>query len=450
RNEDKGSYPWVTSDSALFANPYVVGRNSPNIERRSNINASLVVRYRGNTVNIDAISAVLDYRKSFPQPFDGDFTAVDLSKVRSDDRIQTYTQEIRVSSNTNADRRLNWTMGTFLWMAPNGSNINNVFRTPAAGGFTTERNSTFNNGGIAFFGQSTYRLTSRLSATAGLRYDRETRKLGQDRRTVQANGTITQTNPYTDFATTFGAVTPKVSLYYQASQNSFVYAQYARGFRAGGLNAFAPTFVDVPYGPEYSDNYEIGLKNTLLNNRLRLNLTGFYLQQRNQQINVIENGFFLIRNTGSMNNLGTEIELMALPVKGLQVEWNASTSQADYTQLTANVRGVNRDLSGNKPLFNPEFASFAAVQYRYPLQQGASLFVRGEQRYTGAYYLNFDNVIRQNAFTVYNAKAGVTVKNVELSVWGRNLTDVQYRTWATAVFLLSNPRFWGATLSGHF
>lgn len=51
---------------------------------------------------------------------------------------------------------------------------------------------------------------------------------------------------------------------------------------------------------------------------------------------------------------------------------------------------------------------------------------------------------------LYNAKAGVTVKNVELFVWGRNLTEVQYRTWATSLFLLSNPRLWGVTLSSRF
>ena len=450
QNADKGSYPWVSSDSTLFASPYTVGRNSENLERRSNVNVSAVVRYRGRHVNLDAVSAVLDYQKWFPQGFDGDFTPVDLRTVYSDDHIRTYTQEVRVSSNTNLGGRFNWTVGTFLWTSPKGTNVNNTVSKVLTGSSTAVRNSLYNNNGMAFFGQATYRLTNRLTALAGLRFDRETRKLGQDRSTIQPNGAVTVNNLYTDFATTFGAVTPKVSLSYELSAASLLYVQYARGFRAGGLNAFAPTFDDVPYGPEYSDNYEVGFKNTLLDNRLRVNLTGFLLAQRNQQINVIENGFFLIRNTGSMNNLGAEIEVMALPTRRVQVEWNASLSDARYARLTANVNGSNRDLTGNKPLFNPGAASFLAVQYRYPLRGQASIFVRGEQRYTGAYYLNFDNVIRQSPFILYNARAGVTVKNVELAVWGRNLTDVQYRTWATTLFLLSNPRMWGVTLSSRF
>ena len=445
RNADKGSYPWVTTDSALFASPYVVGRNSDNLERRNNVNASVVARYRGRRINVEAISAVLDYKKFFPQGFDGDFTAAPISTVFSDDHVRTYTQEVRVSSNTNENERFNWTLGTFLWNAPNGTKLTTIAQSTSA-----VTGSTFTNGGAALFGQATYQLTDRLSATAGLRYDHETRKLGQERRTILANGTVNVTNPFTNFETDFGAVTPKFSVQYQASAGSFVYAQYARGFRAGGLNVFAPNVADIPYGPEYSDNYEVGIKNTLFNNRLRLNLTAFYLQQRNQQINVIENGFFLIRNTGSLNNLGTEIEVMAQPAKGLQMQWNASTSNAEYSRLTAFVQGKNRDLTGNKALFNPAFASFLAVQYRYPVRENLSVFLRGEQRYSGAYYLNFDNVIRQSPFTVYNARAGVTLKNTELAIWGRNLNDAQYRTWATGVFLLSSPRQWGVTLSNRF
>ena len=445
RNADKGSYPWVTSDSVLFASPYVVGRNGENLERRNNLNASVVARYRGRRINVDAISAVLDYKKFFPQGFDGDFTPVTVSTVFSDDHVRTYTQEIRVSSNTNENQRFNWTLGTFLWTAPDGTKLTTVAQSTSA-----VTGSGFTNGGAALFGQATYQLTNRLSATAGLRYDRESRQLGQERKTILANGTVNITNPYTIFKTSFGAVTPKFSVQYQASAASFVYAQYARGFRAGGLNVFAPNVADIPYGPEYSDNYEIGVKNTLFNNRLRLNLTAFYLQQRNQQINIIENGFFLIRNTGNLNNFGTEIEVMALPVRGLQVQWNASTSNAEYTSLTAYIQGKNRDLTGNKALFNPAFASFLAVQYRYPVSEQLFVFARGEQRYSGAYYLNFDNVIRQSPFSVYNARAGVTFRNAELAIWGRNLFDAHYRTWATGLFLLSAPRQWGVTLSNRF
>lgn len=100
-----------------------------------------------------------------------------------------------------------------------------------------------------------------------------------------------------------------------------------------------------------------------------------------------------------MTNLGAELEVMTLPVRGLQLDWAASVRQASYASLTANVQGKNRDLTGNKPLFNPPAASFLAAQYRYPVGKSASVFVRGEQRYSGAYYLNFDYAIRRMCST---------------------------------------------------
>ena len=450
RNEDYGSYPWVGSDSLLFANPYTVARNQPNIERRNNMNASLKVNYRGTRVQVNAISAYLNYERWFPELLDVDFSAQDVTRAQNRFRIPTFTQEIRLSSVQEIASPLNWTVGTYWWTAPDGTNANTFSRGLPADAVDVQRNSTFNNRGLAFFGQATYAVTDRWSVTAGLRYDYERRGLEQERYSVQPDGTITDELPFIDLASTFEAFTPKVVVSRQVTENTLAYAQYARGFRAGGLNALAPTPADVPFAPEYSNNYEIGLKNMLWNNKLRLNLTGFYLQQRDQQVTVIEDAFFLTRNTGDMNNLGAEVEATMLPVKGLQLEWTASISSAEYVRLLTVVNGENRDLSGNEPLFNPGVASFLAIQYARPLGNEVSAFVRGEHRYTGAYYMNFDNVIRQSSFHVFNARAGVTYRQYELAWWGRNLTDTQYRTWATGVFLLSNPRTWGVTATAKF
>lgn len=449
RNADLGSYPWVTSDSLLFAQPYQVARNSTNNERRDNVNLSLNVNYRTPALVFTSISAYVGYKRWFPDLLDTDFTGVDRTLVQNDNNIPTYTQEFRVASNPVRSPKLSWTIGTYGWTAPNGLNLNTTYQNLPTRS-TAYRNSLFNNRGIAFFGQATYALTSQLALTAGLRYDRESRQLEQSRQTVLANGAVTQNTPPTEFSTAFEAVTPKVALSYQATDNTLAYVQVARGFRAGGLNVFAPNPADVPFGPEYSNNYEAGLKNTLFANRLRLNLTAFYLEQRGQQINVIENGFFLTRNTGDMNNLGAEVELMALPVKGLRVEWTGSLSRARYVRLLTFSGGANRDFSGNRPLFNPGAVSFLAVQYNRVLTKQWSAFIRGEHRYTGAYYLNFDNVIRQSSYHLFNARAGVTYRRYELAAWGRNLTDVKYRTWATGVFLLSMPGLWGLTATASF
>ena len=450
RNEDKGSYPWVTSDSLLFANPYKVARNQDNTELRKNKNLALKASYRGKRFDFNSISGFQNYQRGFPGFLDVDFTGADLRKAQNDFDISTFTQELRLSSPQGNESKFEWTLGTYAWIAPDGTNTNATITNSDAGETSALRDSRFDNKGLSFYGQASYALTDELSVTAGLRYNTENRKLSQRQRTRNPNGSFTNDTGLVDFEGSFNAFTPKFNLKYQITPDVMVYAQYARGFRAGGLNTNASTQADVAYDPETSDNYEIGLKNTFFQDKLRLNLTGFYLQQKDQQITVVEETLPLTRNTGNMNNLGAELELNALALKGLQIQWSASVSNAEYDKIIVFSGGENRDFSGNKPLYNPEFASFTAVQYTKEFGKEFEAFIRGEHRYSGAYYFDFDNALRQSPYNVYNGRLGAHYKNLEFAVWGRNLGDIKYRTYARNVFLLNQPRMYGATLSYDF
>lgn len=450
RNEDIGSYPWVRSDSVLFADPYTIARDRRNIELRNNHSASVKVNYEAKNFDLESITAYQSYTRGFPEFLDVDFSAADIRKAQNDWDVNTYTQELRLSSKYYRESKFDWTLGAFAFLAPKGINENVTITTTPDGESRRERFSRFDNHGIAVFGQATYAISEKFDVTAGLRYDSENRNLEQGRQNVAPNGTISGLQPFTEFENAFDALTPKFILNYKPTEHTILYAQYSRGFRPGGLNAFAPVADDIPFDPEYSNNYEIGIKNTFFDNRLKFNITGFLLQQRDQQVTVIEDAFFLTRNTGNVNNLGAEIEVEALPVKGVQVIWNASLSDAEYKELTVAVAGENIDLSGNKPLFNPPFVSFTALQYTKEFKKDLSVFVRGEHRYMGEHFFNFDNVVRQSPYNIYNARVGVSYKNYELAFWGRNLTEKLYRTWATGVFLLGQPRMYGLTLSADF
>ena len=452
RNEDFGSYAWVRSDSLLFAEPYKVGRDRRNIELRNNHSASVKVNYEADNFDIQSITAYQSYERGFPELLDVDFSPANARAAQNDFDINTFTQELRFSSKQNSSSPFNWTLGSFAFIAPNGTRDNATITFTDEGESRAENENRFDNKGIAFYGQGSYTFDDKWDATIGLRYDVENQRLLQELRTVDSDGSVNVTQPFKNFESTFEAFTPKLILNYKPTENTIVYAQYARGFRTGGLNSSAPTEEQVPFNPEYSNNYEIGVKNTFFDNRLKFNVTAFILQQRDQQITVIEDTFFLTRNTGNVDNYGAEIELEALPVKGLQLIWNVSVSDAEYKDLLIADRatGENIDLSGNKPLFNPPFVSFTAIQYTKEFNSDFSAFIRGEHRYIGEHFFNFDNEIRQSPYNLYNARIGGRYKNFELAFWARNLTERKYRTWGTGVFLLGSPRFYGTTLSYDF
>jgi iron complex outermembrane receptor protein len=109
-------------------------------------------------------------------------------------------------------------------------------------------------------------------------------------------------------------VTWHAGLEYDLAENSLLYASWDSGYHAGGF-AFAE--IKPTYEPETISAYSIGSKNRFLNNRLQLNLEGFYWLYTNQQIShggIDLNGanVFYTDNAGSSTIQGLEAQLKYL------------------------------------------------------------------------------------------------------------------------------------------
>lgn len=200
----------------------------------------------------------------------------------------------------------------------------------------------------------------------------------------------------------------------------------------------------------------MGIKNTLFGNRLKLNLTLFYFQQKDQQVATSRDGVnYATLNVGDMNNYGLEAELAALPVKNLQIDWTASTSHSAYKKLNLfdAVTNTVNDYKGNKAINNPAFQSMLAVQYGVPFAHSAhhaKAFARGEFRYIGEYQLDFVNAYQQPGYGMVNARAGVTSDHFDVALWVRNLGDVRYMAFGYGSYMMGLPRMLGVTVTGKF
>ena len=457
-NEDKGAYPWVGTDSIARNAPYKAFGTWANTEKRNNTNGALSIKYFGSNFNFTSITAAIDYRLWYPDRYDFDFTAAKFYSGNGDAKHREYTQEFRFSSPANAGK-FKWTAGSFLFVEKT-KNVGTTFYEedfalfdPNAP-YASITNGKRNNKGVAFFGQATYAFSPQFDVTIGTRYDSETRELTQNT-AFEKGGVVTPLTSDSTFSKTFSAFTPKVILNYKVNDNSMLYASFAKGFRIGGFNF--NNVANRTYKPEKSDNYEIGMKNNLLDNKLKVNLTAFYFQQKDQQVSTSKDGINnAVLNVGDMNNFGLEAEVSAIPVKNLQIDWTASTSQSKYEKLelfSFTTLGV-KDYKGNKAIYNPAFQSMLAVQYGIPISKSAQnlrAFLRAEYRYLGEYQLNFENTESQKAYGMINARAGITSNHFDLAVWARNLNDVRYMAWGTfASYMLGSPRMLGVTLTAKF
>jgi iron complex outermembrane recepter protein len=457
-NKDKGAYPWVATDSIARNAPYKVFGNWANTEQRSNTNAAVSVKYFGNKFNFTSTTGGINYQLWYPDRYDFDFTPNKFFSGNGDYKQNQITQEFRFSSAANTNK-LKWTLGSFLFLEKTKSTVKTFYEDDFAlidsnAPYTTITNGKRNNNGIAFYGQATYSVTPKFDITIGTRYDTEKRELTQNS-SLEKSGTVTVLATDSTFGKNFNAFTPKIILNYKVNELSTLYASYAKGFRIGGFNF--NNITDRTYKPETSDNYEIGLKNNLLNNKLKINLTAFYFQQKDQQVSTTRNGIdYATLNVGNMNNLGFESEIAAVPTKNLQVEWTASVSQSFYEKLELfDVASSSvKNNKGNKAIYNPAVQSMLAAQYSIPFKkakQNIKAFVRGEYRYLGEYQLNFENTEKQKGYGLINARAGITTNHFDVALWVRNLNDARYIAWGTyASYTLGSPRMWGVTLTGKF
>jgi iron complex outermembrane recepter protein len=141
----------------------------------------------------------------------------------------------------------------------------------------------------AFFGEASYEIVPDLTFTAGARYSDyslETTNLGGiSGQTLFDGPPSTVVKPAKN-----NAVTPKVSLSYKPNKNALIYVLASKGFRTGNTNLVSPldpfTGESLPqsFDPDTLWNYEIGAKIGMLDNRLNINATAFYIDWNKIQL----------------------------------------------------------------------------------------------------------------------------------------------------------------------
>ncbi|WP_246543661.1 TonB-dependent receptor [Novosphingobium profundi] len=125
---------------------------------------------------------------------------------------------------------------------------------------------------------------------------------------------------------------------YDVAPDSLLYGSVETGYRSGGfsLSAGYETF-----DPEYITAYTLGLKNRFLNNRLQLNLEGFYWKYRDQQVNhtgidAAGNQGQFTENAGSSTIKGAEAEAQVLLTETTLLSAQVQYLDARYTSFVYN------------------------------------------------------------------------------------------------------------------
>jgi len=286
---------------------------------------------------------------------------------------------------------------------------NNPLNTTGSGAapFVTHESGSAQTDGI--FTHIKWQFTDWFRLETGARYTKEKRDF------YNLEGAVTLTNDYRGFVwrlndntvdlfgagnTEFTKTTPTASLNFSLPggmgivDEGLLYLLWSRGFQSGGFNtelevsripALAPLQV---FKPETLDNYELGIKTTLLDRRLRVNLALFQMNYKDKQESInIDNadGRFgpnaaieVIQNAAEAKIKGYELEFQARLGLGFGIDGGLAQQKPEYTKYNVidPTTGTLVDLTGT-PLNNAPKDTFTGnLTYDYTLANNQALSAR--------------------------------------------------------------------------
>ena len=394
-----------------------------------------------------------------------DFSTIHAFDVypQSDIYNHTWTQELTLASTTPGP--VDWIVGVFFLQQMSRQiteEYNGTTPPPAAyptftalppGGlpkfFAYEANAALYRRSGAAYGQATWHATDKLRFTGGLRYSED----------YFSNTNSASFAAQVYFSHNDDQLTGKAGVEYDFTSEMMGYFTYSRGYKPGGVNINThPSLVGRGFDSETVNSYEVGSKNRFLDNRLQVNVAGFYYDYANFQYQEEDPVPYQggVANIPHAHIYGAELEGVFAITPTLRFTGNATALGGKFTgtyyaldalaALQANSIAAARGLStfapagqairaaavqntdGNTPPKLPDFTSTIALEHTLPLPTGDRLISRVEVEYRGPYeyrIFNTGGIDRVPDYTLVNLNLAYDFRAqpIEVSLTVSNLFD---------------------------
>ena len=391
--------------------------------------------FMGNELNANA--SVFNYDELRTADGDGSTNASFVSGQ------STLTKSYQVDLNLHStwESPLQYTVGAYLFDDKNaGSNsgtflfgyINKNPQKPTWASWLTQ-----NDGGIrseALYGQADYSLTKKLTATVGLRWNRDQRdayQLKVDPSTLNdplpsfggppvnvQNGTSHKSNY-------------RVGLQYQLAPQTMLYAYEATGYIPGGTQVVTNALL----APSTNRTIELGAKTAALDNRLVFNVAVYSAKYSGLTTSIfVTQGQTAITQQvpgGSMKSSGVEMDATWIPIDRMRVQLGIAAERSTLDKFTAadllgtdgasfiDNKGAGWFILDGKPSsFSPDLTANLGLSYSINLGGMGSLEPAVFTKYSSSYKTTNEPYFwsLQPAYTVVNASLTWVAPGDEWSV----------------------------------
>jgi len=357
-------------------------------------------------------------------------------------QFEDISQEVRLSGSLMGER-LDWSGGVNYFYeeyTSNGDFLLGSGRAFGDGGFSQEIVST-----VGFFGSLDFAVTDQFSAAFEGRYQIDEISNDGD---LQDQSSLLQ-------KTTFKKFLPRVTLDYQLTNDTLLYAQFARGNLPGGHNpavaalsaaSLAELRVIEPsagltFEEEELDNFEIGVKSRLPDGRGSVQLAAFFMNRTNQgfrrsdaitrpgggrPLQVNHNV-----NAGKSEILGFEFEGDFNLNDMFSIEGTLGYLDGEYKVFESGnfleVFGTT-DASGSTLDRFPKWSGSLSGVAEGDLDNGMGWFARVDGLYTGKRFADETNLTFADDGIQVNLRAGVSVESYRLELFATNVTNADHAT----------------------
>jgi iron complex outermembrane recepter protein len=317
---------------------------------------------------------------------------------------------------------------------------------------------------IAVFGELSFDVTDNFTLTAGGRWFEYERKFAQFSQSPEGFTGFTQLDGNQE--NTEDGTVVKLNATYKFTDDLMTYATYSEGFRVGGSNPLRESSV-LPrdYESDELQNYEIGLKSEWLDNRVRLNVSAYYMkwkdfavQLEDPQTALFQLGFV---NLPTANIPGVEAEFAMHVNDQWQIDGAFSWNDAEVADATT-ITFTNGDTfvveEGARLPITPDVTATLGIEFRPSMQLlDAQPFARFDVSHQGESVNSLEGiesvttlnpVDTQDAYETGDLRFGLEGERWTASFFVDNVWDERAEIffsnrWAEQRLSINRPRTYG-------
>jgi outer membrane receptor protein involved in Fe transport len=263
----------------------------------------------------------------------------------------------------------------------------------------------------AAYTQFEYKPTDKLKLLAAARYDRLDYKFDNHLKPGAFTGAPDATDHFDHF-------TPKLGLTYNLGKSKGAYVNYSVGFAPPNItDLYTGVKVPVLQASSYN-NYEVGGWVSFAANKGYAEVSLYRLDGENEIVSTrLADGSYLNQNAGRTSHKGIEANFKYAPVEDINIRLSGAYAAHKYIEYIEQ----GKNYSGNKMSQAPPFIYNSEFTYKPHYLKGFRIAV--EMQGMNSYFTDPQNTATYKGFTAFNARAGYSIKSVE--VWANclNVTD---------------------------